>query len=80
MQKPRRGAAGLLLAFMLVVPAPVLAGCRQTARVVEQGAEEAGQGAVRQGTRNYIKRAGHGGGATGIGVYKCASSDDCPPK
>jgi hypothetical protein len=75
MQKPRRGAAGFLLALMLVVPAPILTGCRQGAKVVEQGADDA----ARQAARNGAKRLGPAGGAAGAGGAGCAASDNCPP-
>jgi len=74
MRKPRRGAAGLLLALMLVVPAPVLAGCRQGAKVVQESADDA----ARQAARDAAKRAGPAGGAGGVVVGGCASSDKCP--
>lgn len=79
MQKPRRGAAGLLLALTLIVPAPVLAGCRGgVTKSFEQSAEEAAQQAARQGARDFAKRAGPAGGAGGVVVGGCASSDKCP--
>ena len=75
MRKPRRGAAGILLALMLVVPAPVLTGCRQGAKVVQEGADDA----ARQAARDAAKRAGNGTGAGGVIVGGCAASDNCPP-
>jgi hypothetical protein len=74
MQKPRRGPAGILLALMLVVPAPALAGCRQGAKVVEQGTDDA----ARQAARDAAKRLGPAGGAGGVGGAGCAYSDKCP--
>jgi hypothetical protein len=78
MQKSRRGAAGILLALMLVVPAPVLAGCRQTGRAVEQGVEGASRQAAReaaqQAARDAAKRAGPAGGVYG----GCKLADKCP--
>lgn len=76
MRKSRRGAAGLLLGLMLVVPAPVLAGCRQSARVVEQGVDDAARG-VGQSGRDVTKRVAPAGGAAGAGAA-CEYSDKCP--
>jgi hypothetical protein len=78
MQKPRRGAAGILLALMLVVPAPVLAGCRGGAKVVEQGAEDAGRQATREAVQQGLRDAAKRGGPAG-GVYGgCKLADKCP--
>lgn len=77
MRKPRRGI-GILLAFVLVVPAPALTGCRGTSSAVGQAFDESVRRAADQTLRNGMKRVGPGAGAGGVFVGGCAASNTCP--
>jgi hypothetical protein len=72
MGKSRRGV-GVLLAFVLVIPAPALTACFGS-EVAKESERIAAQRA-----RDIAKRAGPGVGAGGVGgAGWCVKAEDCP--
>jgi hypothetical protein len=82
MGKSRRGV-GLLLALVLVLPAPALTACfgsdagAQAAKQSERIAAQRAQDIAAQRVRDFTERAGPGAGVGGVGAGWCAASENC---
>jgi hypothetical protein len=75
-RKSSRGV-GVLLAILLVLPAPALTACRGGAEVARES-ERVAEQAARQKARDIAKRGGPLGGTGGVGGGACAQSESCP--